>query len=381
MLLIGLMSGTSLDGVDAALVACTTERPPVLIATTGVAMPAALRQTLWRLCHAGEVAFETLASAEEQFCQLQAQAVGALLERSGTRAEQIAAIGSHGQTIEHRPEGAWPYTCQLDNPSRLAELTGCTVVGDFRRRDIAAGGQGAPLAPAFHEALFRDAHRWRVLLNLGGFANLTILPPHDSEPTVQRRAVIGFDTGPANALMDGWYARHHDGHFDADGAWAATGSCLPDLLERMLSDPFFSRPPPKSTGREHFNADWLEGHLSGEGRLTREAPRDVQATLAALTVESVARALSRALPADALAQASLIPCGGGAHNRYLIARLAERIAPLAVVPCETLGWSPDWLEAGAFAWLAWRRLQNLPGNAPTVTGAAGSRVLGGLYHR
>lgn len=374
MLLIGLMSGTSLDGIDAALVRCSRTHPPTLIETTGLSMPASLRQTLWSLCHAEELTFTALARAEEQFCQLQAQAVVALLEKSGLRAELVAAIGSHGQTIEHRPEGSYPYTCQLDNPSRLAELTGCNVVGDFRRRDIAAGGQGAPLAPAFHEALFRDAHGWRVLLNLGGFANLTILPPLDGETPPEQRVVTGFDTGPANALMDGWCARHQKGHFDTDGAWAATGTCCPALLERLLSDPFFSRKPPKSTGREHFNADWLDRHLAGE------SAQDVQATLAALTVESVARDLTRYLPTEALVQASVIPCGGGAHNHYLMARLAERLAPLEVLPCETLGWSPDWLEAGAFAWLAWRRLQNLPGNAPTVTGAAGPRVLGGLYH-
>ncbi len=317
-----------------------------------------------------QAAFDVLAATEETFCRLQAQAVTALLDKSGYTTADIEAIGSHGQTIEHRPGGACPYTWQLDNPSRLAELTGCRVVGDFRRRDIAAGGQGAPLAPAFHDALFRDAHQWRVLLNLGGFANVTLLPPEGSEIPI-----IGFDTGPANALLDGWYARHHDGRFDRDGAWAAQGTCQPALLARLLSDPFFESTPPKSTGREHFHLPWLEAHLEDE------SPTDVQATLLALTVESIARELERHLDAGARADSCVIPCGGGAHNGAMMAALARRLSPISVERCESLGWSPDWLEAGAFAWLAWRRLEGLPGNLASVTGAAGPRILGGLYER
>ncbi|WP_457809450.1 anhydro-N-acetylmuramic acid kinase [Kushneria sp. EE4] len=369
-LVIGLMSGTSLDGIDAALVECNHHHRPALLEATGIEMPESLRRQLWQLCHANDAAFDTLADAEEAFCRLQAQAVTALLEKSGYRVEDIDAIGSHGQTIEHRPDGPAPYTWQLDNPSRLAELTGCRVVADFRRRDIAAGGQGAPLAPAFHDALFHHPQQWRVLLNLGGFANVTLLPPEGSE-----LPVIGFDTGPANALLDGWYTQHHEGRFDRDGAWGAQGQCQTPLLTRFLSDPFFDCPPPKSTGREHFHLQWLKTHLENE------SPVDVQATLLTLTVESIARELERHLPGNARTEACVIPCGGGAHNIAMIDALTARLSPIRTEHCQTLGWSPDWLEAGAFAWLAWRRLEGLPGNLASVTGAAGPRILGGVYER
>lgn len=369
-LFIGLMSGTSLDGIDAALVECDHHHRPLLLEATGIDMPEPLRRQLWHLCHAREAAFDTLAETEEAFCRLQAQAVAALLDKSGHAVSDITAIGSHGQTIEHRPAEPFPYTWQLDNPSRLAELTGCRVVADFRRRDLAAGGQGAPLAPAFHNAIFRDPRQWRVLLNLGGFANVTLLPPEGSDIPV-----IGFDTGPANALLDGWYARHHDGRFDRDGAWAAQGQCQTPLLARLLSDAFFGSAPPKSTGREHFHLQWLEAHLEDE------PAADVQATLLALTVESIARELERHLPAEAQTDACVIPCGGGAHNVALMDALSARLSPIKTGSCQALGWSPDWLEAGAFAWLAWRRLEGLSGNLASVTGAAGPRILGGVYER
>ncbi|GHB04319.1 anhydro-N-acetylmuramic acid kinase [Modicisalibacter luteus] len=372
-LFIGLMSGTSLDGIDAALVRCG-EGPVTLIDAIGLTMPEALRERLLSLCLGQTLSFAELARAEAAFCQLQAKAVAHLLVKSGTRPEAIAAIGSHGQTIEHAPYGhdsdnATAFTWQLDNPSLLAELTGCRVVADFRRRDLAAGGQAAPLAPAFHAALFSDPHEWRLVLNLGGFANLTLLPPDANAP------VIGFDTGPANALLDAWHARHRTGHYDADGAWAASGRVDAALLDRLLDEPFFHRPPPKSTGREVFHLDWLAGHLKGH-----EAPEDVQATLAELTAASVALGVEQAMrQQDATGPMRLIPCGGGAHNRDLLGRLIRRLPDLGLMHCEDVGWTPDWLEAGAFAWLAWRRLENLPGNLPSVTGASGPRILGGVY--
>ncbi|WP_163559899.1 anhydro-N-acetylmuramic acid kinase [Halomonas sp. NO4] len=370
---IGLMSGTSLDGIDAALVEFDAAGSPRLLATHDEPMPDALRDALWQLCHAEEASFRELAAAEDAFCRLQARAVETLLAASGTPRTAIAAIGSHGQTIEHAPtghHGGPAYTLQLDNPSLLAELTGCPVVGDLRRRDLAAGGQAAPLAPAFHEALFRGGDAWRLVLNLGGFANLTLLPPVGSEA-----AVLGFDTGPANVLLDAWHARHRGGHFDADGAWAASGSVDSDLLERLLADPFFHQPPPRSTGREHFHLDWLQGHLADT-----ESPADVQATLAELTATSVALGVEMAREQlDAPPAEALIPCGGGAHNRDLLARLARHLPETSLVPSDDWGWPADWLEAGAFAWLAWRRLAGQPGNLPSVTGAAGPRVLGGLY--
>ncbi|MFG6176070.1 anhydro-N-acetylmuramic acid kinase [Halomonas sp. THAF12] len=370
---IGLMSGTSLDGVDAALVDISASGPPRLVATRGAPMPPALRDGLWQLCHAEQASFAELAAAEDAFCALQAEAVVGLLAETGLAAADIAAVGSHGQTIEHAPwghNGGPAYTLQLDNPSRLAELTGCTVVADFRRRDLAAGGQAAPLAPAFHQALFRAPGQWRLVLNLGGFANLTLLPPVEDG-----RDPLGFDTGPANALLDAWHARHRGGNFDVDGAWAASGRVDEALLERLLAEPFFHRPPPRSTGREVFHLEWLKAHLRGD-----ERPEDVQATLAELTAASVALGIDMARERYAAPSAEcLIPCGGGAHNPDLLARLARRMPDTRLETAEAFGWSPDWLEAAAFAWLAWCRLEGQPGNLPSVTGAAGPRVLGGLF--
>ncbi|MCE8022322.1 anhydro-N-acetylmuramic acid kinase [Halomonas sp. MCCC 1A11036] len=372
-LFVGLMSGTSLDGIDAALVETDSTGSVRLLATHAEPMPETLREQLLELCQAERVAFAELASAEDAFCRLQAAAVGHLLAGNGIATEQVTAIGSHGQTIEHAPWGhaeGPAYTLQLDNPSLLAELTGCQVVADFRRRDLAAGGQAAPLAPAFHEALFRQPGQWQLVLNLGGFANLTLLPPRES-----KAKVIGFDTGPANALLDAWHARHRGARFDADGAWAASGRVDETLLERLLAEPFFHRPPPRSTGREVFHLDWLSRHLTG-----RERAEDVQATLAELTATSVALGIEMARElVGAPVATALIPCGGGAHNRDLLYRLAQRLPETALVPSSDWGWPADWLEAGAFAWLAWRRLEGMPGNLPSVTGAAGPRVLGGVY--
>ncbi|QOR40455.1 anhydro-N-acetylmuramic acid kinase [Billgrantia diversa] len=372
-LFVGLMSGTSLDGIDAALVEIDAMGRPRLLFTHAEAMPTALHEQLLQLCQAERVAFAELASAEDAFSRLQAAAVLRLLDDNDIAAELVTAIGSHGQTIEHAPWGhadGPAYTLQLDNPSLIAELTGCTVVADFRRRDLAAGGQAAPLAPAFHEALFRRKGQWQLVLNLGGFANLTLLPPAESDAQI-----IGFDTGPANALLDAWHARHRGGRFDADGNWAAAGSVDETLLERLLGEPFFHRPPPRSTGREVFHLDWLEYHLTG-----KENPIDVQATLAELTATSVTLGIEMARElVGAPAASALIPCGGGAHNRDLLGRLARHLPETALVPSSDWGWPADWLEAGAFAWLAWRRLEGLPGNLPSVTGAAGPRVLGGLF--
>ncbi|MFY0992251.1 anhydro-N-acetylmuramic acid kinase [Halomonas sp. C05BenzN] len=372
-LFIGLMSGTSLDGIDAALIEIRKGGAPRLVATHDTPMPETLRDRLWRLCHADRVSFAELAAAEDAFCRLQAAAVEALIASSGAERTAISAIGSHGQTIEHAPrghDGGPAYTLQLDNPSLLAELTGCTVVADFRRRDLAAGGQAAPLAPAFHEALFRAPGEWRLVLNLGGFANLTLLPPTEDE-----RAPLGFDTGPANALLDAWHARHRGGRFDAGGEWAASGRVDDALLERLLAEPFFHQPPPRSTGRELFHLAWLEARLTG-----KESPEDVQATLAELTATSVALGIGIAREKLAAPTAvALIPCGGGAHNPDLLARLARQLPETPLVASADWGWPADWLEAGAFAWLAWRRLAGLPGNLPSVTGAPSHRVLGGIF--
>lgn len=366
---VGLMSGTSLDGIDAALITMEPRSLPTLVATQAVPMPETLRSLLWTLCHADQVSFATLAQAEAAFCKLQASAVKALLNKAGVSADQVGAIGSHGQTIEHAPDGHQggpAYTLQLDNPSLLAELTGCTVVADFRRRDLAAGGQAAPLAPAFHQALFGQRSGEQLVLNLGGFANLTWLPQN------QECAVAGFDTGPANVLLDAWFAKHRSGRFDENGVWAASGRIDPALLARLLQEPFFHQPPPRSTGRELFHLAWLEKQLTG-----REAAADVQATLAELTAVSVAQGVAQ-LPLSQ-PNATLLVCGGGAHNAYLMSRLEACLPQLALRSPATLGWPEDWIEAGAFAWLAHQRIHGLPGNVPSVTGASGPRVLGGIY--
>ncbi|MEQ5769568.1 anhydro-N-acetylmuramic acid kinase [Halomonas sp. H33-56] len=373
---IGLMSGTSMDGIDAALVRFDATGTAALEASVGIPMPQALRERLWQLAHADQVSFADLAWAEEAFCQCQAEAVQRLLEQQGLEPEDIAAIGSHGQTIEHAPyghqPGTPPYTLQLDNPSRLAELTRCAVVADFRRRDLAAGGQAAPLAPIFHQQVFRHPERWRLVLNLGGIANLTLLPP-TSDP----RAPLGFDTGPANALLDAWHQRHRGTHFDANGDWAAGGQVDTALLERWLAEPYFHRPPPRSTGRELFSLDWAEAQLNGS-----ESPQDVQATLAELTATSVALGIEMAREHfTAPASLDLVPCGGGSRNLDLLARLARQLPEATLLDSESLGWPADWLEAAAFAWLAHARLNLQPGNLPSVTGASAERVLGGLYAR
>ena len=367
-LYIGLMSGTSLDGIDAALVRCGEDRPEWLGAT-GLPFSAALHDDLLALCLAREVSFAELARLETAFCERQAEAVNRLLLETGTPREAITAIGSHGQTIEHAPNATPAHTYQLDNPSLLAELTGCAVVGDLRRRDLAAGGQAAPLAPAFHAALFTASEAYRLVLNLGGIANLTRLPPSG-----QDAPVVGFDTGPANMLMDAWSQRHLGRPYDADGAWAASGRVDDALLARLLDDDYFSRLPPKSTGREHFHLDWLTSRLSGQ-----ESPCDVQATLAELTAASIAMGVTQCSAGVSTAYDALIPCGGGAHNADLLTRIQRHLPEIPLTPCERFGWSPDWLEAGAFAWLAHQRVAGLPGNLPDVTGARGPRVLGGLY--
>ncbi|WP_110717764.1 anhydro-N-acetylmuramic acid kinase [Salinicola acroporae] len=367
-LFVGLMSGTSLDGIDAALVEIVDDvaRRPRLIDALCLPMSAELKAALLELTQASQVSFAMLGATESAFCDHQAEAVRQLLQRHDLEPSAITAIGSHGQTIEHAPYAETPFTYQLDNPSRLAELTGCQVVADFRRRDMAAGGQAAPLAPIFHQALFSDPVRTRLILNLGGIANLTRLPPKPSS-----LPVIGFDTGPANLLLDAWHTRHRNGPIDEAGSWAASGSIDQSLLDRLFEEPYFAAPPPKSTGREQFHLAWLEARLRGN-----EAAADVQATLAELTAASVAKAARDFIVADGT---DLIVCGGGARNRHLMERLATHLPAVSLTCCDAFGWSADWLEAGAFAWLAWRRIHRLTGNLPEVTGASGPRVLGGIY--
>ena len=361
----GVMSGTSLDGVDAVIAEFAPGGGRVC-ATLGAAhlpFPRALRDALASLQASGADELARAADATVHLADLYADAILAACANASIAPGDLVAAGVHGQTVRHRPESGW--TIQLNDAARVAERAGVTVVSAFRHRDIAAGGQGAPLVPAFHAALFGDASRHRVVVNIGGIANLTDLPPGG--------AVRGFDTGPGNVLSDLWHAQHRQGPFDADGAWAACGRPVAKLLDAMLGDPYFARKPPKSTGRDHFHAGWLDEHLAKSA--AGAAPPDVQATLVALTARTIADAV-RGCAHDGV---EVLVCGGGARNATLMRALAHELAPRAVVPTSDHGVAVDHVEALAFAWLAREALAGRPGNLPAVTGAAGARILGAIH--
>lgn len=359
-LYIGVMSGTSLDGMDIALIEMGAR--PTLVATHYTPMPAALRAELLGLCASGPDEVMRCAVAENHWVELAAQGVNALLAQQQLTPASIRAIGSHGQTIRHEP--ALGFTVQIGNPALLAELTGICVVGDFRRRDVAAGGQGAPLVPAFHEALFNNDTGYRAVLNVGGFSNLSLITP--TSP------VAGFDCGPGNVLLDAWIHDTCGELYDRNGQWAASGKVEPILLETLLSDSFFKTKGPKSTGREVFNLSWLKHHLQS---LPTFAAQNVQATLLELTALTIVESLKAAQPLTE----ELLVCGGGAHNGTLMARLAALLPHTTVSSTHAKGVDPDWVEAMAFAWLAHCCLENIPTNRPSVTGARGLRVLGAIY--
>ena len=365
-LFLGLISGTSADGIDAALVRFSDDTPhahPELVFGRTYAWDPALRARLVALGqHASQITLDEVGELDVRIGRAFADAANAAIADSGVARGELAAIGSHGQTLRHRAHGDAPYTLQLGDPSSIAERCRVTVVADFRRRDVAAGGHGAPLVPAFHAATLHDAGEDRAVLNLGGIANLTLLPA--------KGTVRGFDTGPANGLMDAWCLRHTGHGFDAGGAFAATGHVDDALLTRLLDESWFARPPPKSTGRDQFHLDWVASKLVGN-----ESAVDVQATLLALTACSVAAALQASQPATR----RLIACGGGVHNPVLMAALANAMPCIHVESSTQHGLDPDSVEAMAFAWLARETLANRPGNLPAVTGAAGPRVLGGIY--
>ncbi|MGO4329613.1 anhydro-N-acetylmuramic acid kinase [Cupriavidus sp. 2TAF22] len=371
---IGIMSGTSMDGADGVLVDFSGPRPAVL-AAAHQPFPAALREAFAGLQQPGDDEIHREALAANGLARVYAGCVAALLRESGLAAAAIAAVGAHGQTVRHRPgqyDGTG-YTRQSQQPALLAELCGIDVVADFRSRDVAAGGQGAPLVPALHQALFGDAGETRVACNIGGISNISVLPAagagKDSAP------VTGFDCGPGNVLLDYWIERHHGRAFDADGAWGASGRINDTLLARLLAEPYFGVAPPKSTGRDLFHPAWLEQHLAGPG--TALPPADVQATLAALTAEAIARDVR----AHARGAARLIVCGGGARNGFVMRLLAQALPGVTVQSSDDFGVPVSQVEGIAFAWLARQMLLRSPGNVPTVTGAAGPRVLGALYPR
>ncbi len=356
---VGLMSGTSLDGVDAVLADFQGSKPR-LLGQTHVAFDAALRRELLELNSPGQNEIDRAALAGNALAGIYAAAVAAVLATTQTPAAEVRAIGCHGQTLRHRPERG--YTTQIGNAALLAELTGICVVADFRSRDVAAGGQGAPLAPAFHAEVFAHGAEDRAAVNLGGIANLSFLP--------RGGAVTGFDSGPGNCLLDLWASRHLGTAHDAGGNWAAAGQVIAALLERMLLEPYFSAAPPKSTGRDLFNENWLREKLRGG-----EEPQAVQATLLELTARSLANAFAR----HCAGARRLIVCGGGTKNDALLRRLAELTAPAALETSDRHGIDPQLVEAAAFAWLAKRALDGQTGNLPSVTGARAARVLGAIY--
>ena len=351
-----------MDAIDAALVDFDVA-PLRIIATSATPFAPALKRRLSTLIeNAGSVALDEVGQIDVELGSAFAQAALELMRSTGVGAGQVTAIGSHGQTLRHRPDLAPPFTWQIGDPNTLAEMTGVTVVADFRRRDVAAGGQGAPLLPVFHDLFFRSDREDRVIANLGGIANMTIL--------TRDRSVTGFDTGPANRLLDAWISLHEGRDFDAGGAWAATGRIDETLLRELLDEPYLRLAPPKSTGRELFNLPWLQNKL---GLFSRQ-PRDVQATLQQFTAASLADAVRQYAPG-----AALYVCGGGAHNASLLRALALLIAPNRVAGTDTLGLDPDYVEAVAFAWFAKRTLDGLTSSAGGVTGAKGARILGGVY--
>ena len=366
LLFIGLMSGTSLDGVDGVLVAFPAEGKPRLLHHASSPFADDLRAELLALNTSGDNELHRAALAANGLVRTYAQVVRDLLKQSGLKPSDVAAIGAHGQTVRHRPQefDRNGYTLQLNNPALLAELSGCTVVADFRSRDVAAGGQGAPLVPAFHIGVFGRPNETVAVLNLGGIANLSVLRADGS--------VLGFDCGPANALMDYWCHEHTGKWYDANGTWAAQGKVVGPLLAALLQEPYFSQTPPKSTGRDLFNPDWLHQNLAKHSDVDAQ---DVQATLAELTAISCADDLKRLAPEAK----ELIVCGGGALNQHLMKRLEAHLPGVLVQSSATHGIDPQQVEAAAFAWLARQCLLGLPGNLASVTGARGLRVLGAIH--
>ena len=372
MLFLGLMSGTSLDGIDVALIELKERRSDRVEECTllgGLTCPwqADLQKKLLDISqNQAEVSIDTLAHLDAEVGISFAHAANELIKKVGIAPSRIAAIGSHGQTIRHRPNATLPFSIQIGDAHRIAEATGITTISDFRRRDIAAGGQGAPLMPAFHQAMLQDKNEDRAVLNLGGIANLTLIPA--------RGPVRGFDCGPANALLDCWYSNHHanGAHCDHLGQWAASGKVCQQLLAHLSTDTWFRLTPPKSTGRDYFNLDWLTQRLQQWSHLKRE---DVQATLVALTVQTISDALQAYQPSTT----RLYVAGGGCRNLFLMAQLAQTLSHLLVEPISSAGLDPDFLESMGFAWLAAQTLRRVPANLPDVTGAKGSRILGAIH--
>lgn len=359
---IGVMSGTSLDGVDVVL-AAIDENMVAQQASLTWPIPVSLKEEILNICQGQQLTLSQLGQLDVRLGALFADAVLALMQQERLHPQDVVAIGCHGQTVWHEPVGEAPHTMQIGDNNQIVAKTGVTVVGDFRRRDMALGGQGAPLVPAFHQALLAHPVERRMVLNIGGIANLSMLIP--GQP------VRGYDTGPGNMLMDAWIWRQNGKPYDKDAQWASQGKVILPLLQALLSDPFFALPAPKSTGREYFNYGWLERHLA---RFPGLAPQDVQATLTELTAVSISEQVFLSGGFE-----RLLVCGGGSRNPLLMARLAALLPGTEVTTTDEAGISGDDMEALAFAWLAWRTVAGLPGNLPSVTGAREASVLGAIF--
>lgn len=361
---VGLMSGTSMDGIDAVLASFEAGKLK-LIASHNLDFPPDLQQGIQKLVTKTETSLKRLGEIDHQLAICYANAVNQLLDKAHIVPGQVAAIGCHGQTVFHAPGTAFPFTMQLGDGNLLAARTGITTVTDFRRMDMAYGGQGAPLVPAFHQSYLHSPIEKRCILNLGGIANITILSDDESR-------VAGFDTGPANCLLDSWIQKVKAEKYDKNGDWARSGKLIPELLNLMLEETYFALPAPKSTGRELFNLNWLKNQMPSQSNYDAA---DIQATLTELTAMSVARAIEQAAPTTE----AVYVCGGGANNGFLLERLSIQLKGKKLLATEELGVPARWMEAMAFAWLAMRRIHKLPGNLPVVTGASRKAIIGTIY--
>jgi len=360
------MSGTSIDAVDAALCSISGKKISTL-SSHSLDIPSKLKQLILDLCAPGPNEIFRLMEASNQFAVLTAKVINELLLLQKLTPTDIRAIGSHGQTIRHIPNGEHPYSLQIGNPNLIAQLTNITTVADFRLADMAAGGQGAPLVPAFHSACFGKPNTTRLIINIGGISNITILPADNFE------AVRGYDIGPGNTLLDQWIQKNKNEPFDSLGAWGKSGKLAPNLLKQFMSEPFFQQSPPKSTGREHFNLSWTNKFLTAHPKI---ANNDIQRTLTELTSQTIANSV-RSETTDEPCEIFL--CGGGVNNQLIVERLEDLLPHYSINTTKELGIAPQLVEASAFAWLAYRTLSGLPGNITTVTGANKDKILGGIY--
>ena len=366
-LFIGLMSGTSLDAVDAVLLTFNDDTKAFkLDHSLSFPIPEELRSTVLNITKPGwKGSLLEIGRLNHKLGKLFADASNQLVQDSKYKRSNIKAIGSHGQTLWHQPDGEFPFSLQLGDANIIAELTQITTIADFRSRDIAAGGQGAPLVPAFHQYALSSPNKIRTIVNIGGIANVTILPPKQ-----EKLPITGFDTGPGNGILDAWIQKHKKSRYDHDGNWARSGKILPNILDLLTQEPYFSSPIPKSTGKERFNLNWLEKQL--KGKLNQLNPKDIQATLVELTAKTITDKIPQKCD-------ELYICGGGVHNKFLLNRIQSLRPNIPISSTLSLGVDPDWMEAIAFAWLAKQTIERKPGNLPTTTGAAGLRILGAIH--